>query len=755
MLCTGVELNNWMRFRGKHSINLRQQIYGITARWVGNPRRSNWSGKTAFLEGMLIFLLYGEHRWRVEDAWITRGEKSGGVSGTFGHDGYETVVERTRKLGGPTALVVKTRTICDGVSDWTERKGDEAQLYLERITGLNYKDFIASGYFRQKQMARFITDEAGIRMATIAGWLKLGPLEEACSTVGADLTKLQDQIAIIESTRRSGRETIRGVMEREGFDQPADLADPVATFDVELKLIEDELVAARKDVFLKTSARDAILVSKRVFAEAREHAALIIEGKELRSKIDGYFKDVASDEDRKAAADRYEAIVSELALLAGEVEKWRALAQGKFDGHCPVGGGDCPIKLQINANIDQSALSLEKAVKAFNVKSREKHEASEELDLIDKRRERLQDDLAARKRLVERVKKLAPSAERCAGQEEQDPTEANALVEEAGKNLHTVEQDRYGLRAARDLVVAQLKVSQSSEDDLQRLRSQAELLREAQVILGRQGAQRRLAEDALQEIERGANEALAICSIDLSMEVRWARETKGLAKACDACGAPFPSSAKVKVCARCGVERGPQLEHKLDIVVSDVSGAAEDLAGCMFQLSGAAWLRRDRMAALAIAALDEPFGALDTEHREALASHLPQLLKHFGFVQAFCIAHSAGIMGGMPALIEIEAGPQGSRILGGQDGLLIQREAENRDGRDTGKLRQGAGRGARPPRGRSDHAERLAGNGGTSRNEQAHDRRVGPDGRGGRNARDPASRAPAKARAKGRGPGKS
>jgi hypothetical protein len=101
---------------------------------------------------------------------------------------------------------------------------------------------------------------------------------------------------------------------------------------------------------------------------------------------------------------------------------------------------------------------------------------------------------------------------------------------------------------------------------------------------------------------------------------RWSREGDDLATVCEACGTAFPKSRKVKECARYGGARGPNLIEKLELDLSDRSGAAEDLVGGAMQFAAAAWLRRERGVAWSTAFLDEPFGSLDEAHRRGLAS---------------------------------------------------------------------------------------------------------------------------------------
>lgn len=108
------------------------------------------------------------------------------------------------------------------------------------------------------------------------------------------------------------------------------------------------------------------------------------------------------------------------------------------------------------------------------------------------------------------------------------------------------------------------------------------------------------------------------------------------------------------MCGHCGNARGPKLVNKFEIRPTRVSGGAEDLAGGAFQLSASAWLRNDRSSAWSVALIDEPFGALDTEHRKALAHQLTVMLQSsYGFRQTFITAHHDTVMDALPKRVEI------------------------------------------------------------------------------------------------------
>lgn len=174
-------------------------------------------------------------------------------------------------------------------------------------------------------------------------------------------------------------------------------------------------------------------------------------------------------------------------------------------------------------------------------------------------------------------------------------------------------------------------------------------------------AQRTIAEAAVSEIERDSNSLLNEAGIDLSVVVGWERPVKGLAAHCEVCGYAFGNGQRAKSCPSCATARAQKRKDELEIVPSNRSGAADDLAGVAFQLGVAAWLKRKRQSPWSVAFIDEPFSACDSHNRAALAVQLNTILNsRFGFEQAFITAHDRSVLDAIPERFEITADDKGS-----------------------------------------------------------------------------------------------
>lgn len=636
MRISRITVENFGCYAGETSLVLEGKPYAIVARHERDPERSNWLGKTTLLEAVR-FALYGEHRHRTEDGWVTRGEKWGHVVVDF-DDG--SGVKRSRVLGKSTQLHV-----------WRDpgelpMKQDEAQQELLRRLGLSSEDFAATCYFEQRGMARFILAKPDERMAVVSSWLRLEPLERAELSVRSKASAASLAASDLATRLSSSLEQEKRELADFGVQAPEELAGKLVEAQGRFAAAETAVAA----VLARVAANDALRASA---AKVEEYEVLCREGSAAKAAADAVPAAPAEQEHAAAAAREREAAASFRAASADEGAK-RRLAQGQFDGRCPVAEIACPAAQQINAARARNA-SLYATAQERSAAERGAHEEAfreeRRLDAALQASRRTGERLAV---LRERERAMRPEAREA--RRAPPPADSGELARELEAATERQRQEAARCLALEASVRRLARLAAERETLSGKLvAAEAELgtLREASTLLGKGGAQRRVAEDALSAIEEGANDMLRSCGIDLTALVQWAREGKGLAKTCDACGHPFPDSARAKECSRCGAPRGPLLVNKLTIELSNRSGAAEDLAGTALQLSASAWLREDRCAAWSVALIDEPCGMLDQANRRAFTGGLTRMLGLGGFDQALVIAHHASVLDSLPGRIEV------------------------------------------------------------------------------------------------------
>lgn len=619
-----LSLRNWERFRGEHVLDLGPIAYALVARDQGDPNRSNWLGKSSVARA-IRFALYGAHEHRLEDDWISHGEQEGGVALSLS-DGH--FIERLRKRGKRTSLS------CGPMRDVGSAAQDSAQQGIVReVVGLSLEDFEATSYFAQGEMASHVRMKPEPRFQVVAGWVQLGKLEAAEAFNRGRMRSLIVQRA--EEVQRVD------MLEREAMALPG--AD-----DLELVDIEKRLGEARVKLGEANDRLQRVAEATRVLDRAHEHKLLVAEFNGLQQA--GNHRGGREAYDR-AVRRREEANAAFQAALREERQKL-ALVHGEFDGRCPVAHIECPAREEINRRVrqneslhEQANAELESRREQLDAASDAARKAEAEWQAGERRAQRSAD-------LRRRMQELEPyveQADRVGALDQEGAYRAHESLSRRVAEL-TAGREAWGQRRARlETVKRELSSARRRLGELDR---QLVPLREAAAVLGRQGAQRAIAEGALAEVEARANDRLRRAGISLSVAVRWEQEGRDPARACGACGEPFPASKGVRECTRCGEPRGKHLVSRLEYELSHRSGAADDLVGIAIRLAASGWLRRRRGSGWSVAILDEPMGQLDRANRRWLGQALGQMLRG-EFEQSLVIAHDASTLDALPGRIEV------------------------------------------------------------------------------------------------------
>jgi hypothetical protein len=654
-----LRLKAWKCFRDEQVIDLEPSAYAIFAREMGNDQRSNFLGKSSLVEAV-DFALFGrladEFKSR-KKGWISRGEKSGEVDLTLS-DG---------------SRVVRSQTLTGSERLWyfppgSPEKGAcqaEAQKAIDELVGLSKEDFAATRYFRQGEMARLITLDPGPRLDLVAGWFRLEPLQECEADAAEVLREVARRRDDAIAAAKAAEDSMGATLERAGVPTFDALEGMIAIVALEVEAAGkalDESNAALAADSMREEARAAAEVYERTVAQGKALAETLAEMMRLP---EGERVGVANIVLQRTMLENALHIADEKLQTAGkakgqaeaEVVSKRRVSSGQFDGTCPLVGALCPARAFVDAEgakmrgaVADATTALERAGRAYDEAAREQGEAATRLSQLEAKTRRLGE-------LREEASRLKPAHERWRALSEASAGghEAKAAADHARVVASYATERAAGLKGARAAVKDAMRRRDESRAEAERLEVAVRTAAAAVEIFGRNGAQRRMAESALEEIQDRACDMMSAAGIPLQVTVRWSREGSGVAATCAACGEAFPRSEKVKVCARCGQDRGANLVNRLEIEPSAQSGGARDLCGIFVQLAAAAWLVEDREARCAIAMLDEPLAALDRAMRQAVSSHLVSILRETGVAQAFVIGHDRAALDALPARIVIES----------------------------------------------------------------------------------------------------
>lgn len=648
-----IELHNFGPFAGHQAVDLQPIAYAVTARSSEDPSRSNWLGKSTFLSA-IAFALYGMHSHKKEGDWITHGESEGGVT-LFLSDGV--VIRRHRGKTGPT--------ICEYTSpDSTQViRGTPAETVIQTKIGLDEKDFLFSAYLQQRQMARFITCEPSERMKIVSSWLRIDKLVACEQRVKTQINDISLKLNKLEAERN----TIQQRLEARDVEEASLLSyKPIES--VYKKSLDRQLELSSKLKALETVNLEAL---ESEYRAAQNRAAKLIQLQEIDALTQNLTQLRVNEPSQVDDLKKLEAVISKdcndiratLLNLDSKLQEQKQIAKGCFDGVCPLVKIRCPAKDEINQ------------------KSSEANERCSDLQrLIDDQRSALQTEQIKLRQTREAIEKELNRISRIKDIEDTigryrktavDSGKTHRPLDRIRSDIDSNIEERASLRLKIDAITSFRLLIDKSKAALNRidaetkeLQSALSLHREALALFGKNGAQKRVAESALINMEIKANSMLLDANIPLSVRVSWAKPGADLSSDCEACGFSYGTKQRAKECPQCGASRGPNMIQRLEVEVSEqTTGAALDLAGIFFQLAASAWLRASRESSWGVALLDEPFGQLDGFNRQALANKLSgSILNECGFSQSFTVAHHKAIMDALPGQIKITSLDGVSRI---------------------------------------------------------------------------------------------
>lgn len=636
-----IELENWMCFRGRHELDLPASAIAVVACYEEDGRRSNWGGKTAFLEG-IDWCLYGVHRKQLDDSVITRGEECCDFFVVF-DDGLE--VRRRRTRGKGFVFVVSF-----GDETWEKKAAEEE---LERRLGLTWEEQRATVRFQQGDTEALAGDESGKRQKTLRRWFRLDAFDRMCTRARKLARDAAAEARVLDERIRAERERL-----------PEEQGE--ATLEAMDRIFagQEEKLAAEEEL-----AKEAGLDQERLRHLGRWDT-IVARGKRLAEEVKELGDLVAASEtaDHEVTKSLVFHLVAKEALDAlGDV------MDGSWDRECPITCEECPVANQIIADRDQVAHragELREEESSARQKLGGARSTAAEARLRRKGAERVAADLKA---LRAEAKALKPEVdaflEEAAKGETIADASARAIVraQDARDAVAKLRKEVAELRAenvelgrrvdAREAALVRLAELEAEHAAATQRASEARVAARA---LGPGGVPREIAAGRVLVLEEKANVLLE--GTGLSVEVSWQRPTQKLAPECGECGHPFQGQ-RDKACPDCGAERGPKLEDKLEILVDDGSGEIEDvraksggarvLVGVAFRLAGGAMLRELRGSPVAWASIDEALGALDVANRDRLVGTLTRMLGAVGLEQALLVSHDVGVLDSLPAKIQI------------------------------------------------------------------------------------------------------
>lgn len=683
-----------------------QKIISIVGEWANEPKRSNRSGKSSFVE-IILYVLYGKTRAKKEISLINKNYPEEDMICELEFDDG-IVIKRGRSSGN------------DIILDMTGHEGADKKVIQEEIDkyiGLSYEDFIMTSYFLQGDIHTFMDAGPTGQKQIISKWLEKSywkdfeqEAKRRMDDIQKDIDKLQliidakpdparddeikaninllnqqkSQIETQIETLNKALEAINNQIQK--VNELAEVQKSVRTLKSEIKNLGDEIEELNEEIeSLNKKIPKAEQTEEKIAAHQTEKQYEVITTN-LKTQL-------------KELKDKQKEIQTELSDARSEFNNLKKQNENlnAFDAVCPVTKTKCDSIETISSSkedIRVKGITKKKEITVLEGKVKEQQELIdeveagientrtklEELRLLKKEptKKDIQDKINSMREKVQAKEKLKKQKDETLSKEEiklkeleqidvdkikREKKETNEQIVDNKKTLNDIINDVALQQAELQQLKQKRQEALKAQKDIEELMKRHNLHKYVAFMFGKNGIPSNQIEAAFGEIEEEANIILEKVSSDISLEFTPDRELDAWEPNCLVCGTPFPKGYRKTECPECGNERQKKKKDELNIIITTggneidfnlESGGGKVLISLAIRLAFVRLLQRRIGVNLKLIVFDEVFGMLDEVNRQHIFKLLvTTLINDFGFSQILAISHEESIRDVIPNVIKV------------------------------------------------------------------------------------------------------
>lgn len=678
-----IEAEYFLVFGKKFKIVFPEEFnYAIVGRWKDQPRRSNWAGKSSFLE-IIKFLKYGECRAKyLKDIPNDQHNKPAKVSGCIEFDDGQELIIHREVNGNSSSLFV------EGFEAVDKRV---LQAKLDELFGYSYDDYIKTSFFNQGQISQFLEATSSEKLIHLNKWLEIKSWNDCC-----DLTK--KKLSVCETQIDKGKQKI---LQEDSFNEEVKkLIDSRNHLEGNLKQLGE--MASNCSQTIIEFEKHVVKVADEIENLNNKYEDLnkrIARSKSIKEMINEIAKEKASIIKAESEIQAEESLLIDESKILVEVEKIKSVQEiekantrkleeeshkygvhtNSLEGSCPLDGKECNRIEEINECVQKNKDKYIEITKAISESRRKREELQQQIDglvrkvhHVEQARERISfkknsiyisnRNINMLEASIEDLKKLKLQFGDVEEKLESKKEEVNKQNEYKNKIYELKKQKEQQEEAMHDLnrqigsidgkvetLQEQLEEISEWKKKLKTYQKEKEILKFCFNMFSKDGIQASQLRARMDHIESEVNQILEEIDCGFNVKITTERELTTWQSVCLECGFDYPKGSSAKKCSNCNTARERNKKEELDIKIlvdgkirgfEQQSGGSQVLISLAIRLAIVKIRQQITGKSMGILALDEIFGMLDKVNRNEVYSLLLNYVGEcLGFKQVFSISH--------------------------------------------------------------------------------------------------------------------
>lgn len=656
-----VKIKNLGPFR-KVNLDLHDKdVIGVQARWKGNSRKSNQSGKSFLMEA-IKWCLTGDSRAEKDIELIHHGEDAGEVIVCLTDGEKSHVIRRGKTIKNESVLEVGS-----------QEKSKEAQETINKLIGFLPNEFDMTAYFEQEEINSFMKLTPAKKKEYIMRWLENHYWETPYTNAKRDLDALTKTLQELKNNQ--------AYLEDEYESMSHTIESDIEEKEKMLSKVKEELVKLEKKLkkLEKSLKNDSIEDLEEKLEEAIKSKKMLERSLEsyesTKAEIDENLKKIRKIKLIKPKYEESE-LYEKMANTRQKIQdlKNKLSSARELTGRCPLLGEDC----------DRVKTSPKKVKEWTDHKAKLEEQLEDDSDVIidiknykdaKEKRKRLQDkvetlnkqlekfDLAGVKSSIKELKGVISETEKKiealqSNNSDKLITDYQDSIDEHKTELENIVSDISRLRAKQE---RRNKLQEEIKDISQKVRKLALKVDDLKYVVftfSKNGIPSQEIENAFTEVQNEIN--FVLDQFGTSMEIIFSadRELNDWEKACVSCGFIFPKGYKKSDCQECGTPRAKKRKDELQLKVMKggkeygfymESGGGKTILSLAIRVALTRLKLRKTGSEFKVLFMDEVDAPFDEENRDKFIQLVNNvLIKKLGFEQVLWVSHSKIISDAIP-----------------------------------------------------------------------------------------------------------